>query len=128
MMHILVVDDSKFARSRVKETISTFDIECQIVEAVDGLEALEAFNTGSFSVIMTDIEMPNMDGMTLLKEIRLINDIIPVIIISSIANEQIKQSVKSDKYTNYLKKPMNSNKLEMLLLQIQHRLSKGENI
>ena len=126
MIDILVVDDSRLARKRTIETISEFDIEHSILaEADDGVEALDKFKELKPNLIITDIEMPNMDGMELVNEIRKVDTKVNIIIISSLSNEQVKQTVKSDKFTEFVKKPMDKKIVQMLLLKLEHQLVKG---
>lgn len=56
---------------------------CSITHAVNGLEALEYFSNNSYDLIITDINMPKLDGIGLTKEIKKIDDNIPIIIISA---------------------------------------------
>jgi len=114
------------ARKRTIETISEFDIEHSILaEADDGVEALDKFKELKPNLIITDIEMPNMDGMELVNEIRKVDTKVNIIIISSLSNEQVKQTVKSDKFTEFVKKPMDKKIVQMLLLKLEHQLVKG---
>ena len=121
MIDILVVDDSRLARKRVVQTLEAItSIECNIVaEAVDGVDGLEKFNKLKPDIVISDIEMPNMDGVKLTQEIRKVDSDVYVIVISSIANEQIKQTIKTDPNANYLKKPMDTKQLEMILLKVE---------
>ena len=128
MLHIVVIDDSKLARKRVIETIKKFDIEHTIVgEASDGLEGLKIIQENCIDLVITDLEMPNMDGLQLIQEIRTFNDNLNILVVSSIASQQMKQTLKSDRYIDYIKKPLNIKIFEMLLLRIEHKLIKGTN-
>jgi CheY-like chemotaxis protein/signal transduction histidine kinase len=66
--HILVVDDNATNRMVVEALCEMFD--CSTESVVDGLEAVEAAKAGRFDVILMDIKMPRMDGVTAAKEIR----------------------------------------------------------
>ncbi len=65
---ILVVDDSASVRSVVKSTLvrSGYDVD----EADDGTSGLQKAKAGGFDLIISDVNMPNMDGITMVKEIR----------------------------------------------------------
>lgn len=65
---ILFVDDSKVIVVKAKKVFSNYDFD--VVTAIDGLDALEKLKTFKPDVIITDIEMPNLDGYGLIKEVR----------------------------------------------------------
>ena len=66
--HILVVDDNATNRMVVEALCEMFD--CSTESVVDGIEAVEAAKAGRFDVILMDIKMPRMDGVTAAREIR----------------------------------------------------------
>jgi len=129
MIKILVVDDSRLARKRIMENINKIKINHEIIsEAENGVDALELFNKLNHDIVITDLEMPKMDGIELIQELRKINSSVDIIIISSLANEQVKQSLKSDRYLNFVKKPVKVNILELILLKIEHKILKGVDV
>jgi len=101
---VLIVDDSKFARRKTKELLEELGHEV-IGEAVDGLDGIEKCKELTPSLILSDIEMPNLDGISMIKEIRSYNNEIKIIVASSVVNAQIIQSVVRVKATA-LKKPI----------------------
>jgi len=66
---VLVVDDSDLVRSMINFTIKKAGYN--ILSSVDGSDALELFDGRDIDLVITDLNMPNMDGLTLIKEIRL---------------------------------------------------------
>ena len=50
---------------------------------------------------------------------------VEIIVISSVASEQVKQELKRDRLTDFMKKPIDVKRLEMLLLKVEHSISKG---
>ena len=85
-MNILVVDDSLLQRRFVCRVLDKRSDKYQIIEANDGLEAIEAIKTGNkFDLIITDYNMPKMNGLEMIKTIRADQDLpeIPIIIISA---------------------------------------------
>ncbi len=66
--HVLVVDDNATNRMVVEALCEMFD--CSTESVADGLEAVEAARVGRFDVILMDIKMPRMDGVTATREIR----------------------------------------------------------
>jgi two-component system, chemotaxis family, protein-glutamate methylesterase/glutaminase len=81
---VLIVDDSGFMRNIIRQ-ILTVDSDIEIVgEAEDGKVALEKEKTLKPGVILLDIEMPNLDGLSALKRLKLISKA-KVVILSSVA-------------------------------------------
>lgn len=79
----------------------------QIITAADGVEALEIFNTSRPDYIITDIEMPRMNGIELLKEIKKIDSQQPVIISTGFDDEAHRPGLAD----LILVKPVDKNKL-----------------
>jgi len=65
---ILSVDDSMMVRMTVKRTLLSVDFE--VVEAKDGAEGLAKAKEFTYDLILTDLNMPNMDGLTMIQNIR----------------------------------------------------------
>jgi len=65
---ILIVEDSMMVRMTVKRTLASVDFD--VVEAKDGAEGLAQAEAGTFDLILTDLNMPNMDGLTMIRHIR----------------------------------------------------------
>jgi len=121
MLNILVVDDSRLARKRVIDTLQSTKVELQIVaEASDGIEALKSCTTLEPDLIVTDIEMPNMDGIELVKELRKEKKKMDIIVISSVANPKVLTLIKEDRNTTFIKKPFDVKAIELVLERISH--------
>ncbi|MCX7219344.1 MAG: response regulator [Burkholderiales bacterium] len=67
-MAILVVDDSAVARAKLAKLLETAGYRVEL--AKDGLEAMEKLNLEFFSVLLTDLEMPNMNGLELIAAVQ----------------------------------------------------------
>jgi len=127
MINILVVDDSSLSRKRTIQAIETIDIEHTIVaEAENGEEALQKFREYSIDVVITDIEMPIMSGIILTQELRYLTQELYIIVLSSMVRQEIKQKIKKDKNSFYLKKPLKKELLEDILGRLSHVLEKKE--
>lgn len=88
-LRILLVDDSRLARKHIRRVIETMGGE-QIVEAENGREAVALIEQQTFDIIITDYNMPEMDGRELTEYVRQHANYahIPVLMVSSEANEQ----------------------------------------
>ena len=103
-MKVLIVDDSGTMRTIQKRCLNKLGIE-DIVEAEDGRKGLEAFERGTFDIILSDWNMPNMDGLALLKEIRQRNTTVPVLMITTEAERARVVSAIEAGVSDYLVKP-----------------------
>jgi two-component system, chemotaxis family, chemotaxis protein CheY len=83
---ILVVDDAAFMRMMIKDILTKNGFEV-VAEAADGLQALEKFKEYQPDLVTMDITMPEMDGITSLKEIKKINPNAKVIMCSAMGQQ-----------------------------------------
>lgn len=123
MINVLIVDDSKIARKKLKDTLcelgNIFNVVC---EAEDGQDGLEKFKNCEIDLILTDIEMPNMNGIDMAQAIREIDTDVEIIAISSVDIENIKQIFKQQNI-KMITKPI---RLQQLKSVLSHLLRKGE--
>ena len=89
--HILLVDDDPFVREMIGEILS--DLDYISLYAEHGEEALQLINTTNVDAIITDMHMPVMDGMTLIQQIRVIHEDIPIIILT--ADSEISTAIEA---------------------------------
>jgi two-component system response regulator FlrC len=106
MAHILVVDDEEGIRSFLAEALE--DDGHAVTQAASGEEALGQVATRSFHVMLTDLSMPGMDGMALLKAVRREHADMEVIVLT--AHGSIESAVEAMKEGafDFLQKPVNS--------------------
>ena len=108
---ILVADDSPSIRKFVSFalTMKGFDI----VPASDGMEALEKLPAEKVNLVITDLNMPNLDGFELIKAIRNNDDYrdIPIIILSSLAGSEEIQRGMDCGANSYLIKPFDPKRI-----------------
>ncbi len=125
-LQLLVVEDDVEMRKATVTFLNTFfeNIYC----ANDGVEALELLGEESIDLILTDINMPNMNGLELIAKLREINCNLPIMILSAHTEssyflESIKQSVDG-----YLLKPFDVEQFFLLLLKIVKRLEEKQEL
>jgi len=108
---ILIVDDSKTMREMVSFTLKTGGFE--IVEAEDGIKALELLAKTAVEAIITDINMPNMDGVTLVRRLRAQAKFkaTPILILTTEGSDDKKQQGRSAGATGWIVKPFAPEKL-----------------
>jgi two-component system chemotaxis response regulator CheY len=113
-MKVLLVDDSGTMRTIQHRCLNKLGIE-DVVEAEDGRQALDKFRQATFDVVLTDWNMPNMDGLTLLKEIRSKNKEIPVVMITTEAERARVVLAIQAGVSDYLVKPFTPDDLKAKL-------------
>lgn len=102
---LLLVEDSALIRAMEKRILEDADYE--VVTAVDGVDALNQLSSRPFSAIVTDITMPNMDGLTLTERIRATPQYkdLPVILVTSLASDDDKRRGLNAGANAYISKP-----------------------
>jgi two-component system chemotaxis response regulator CheY len=102
---ILVVEDFNTTRQIIKKTLEA--IGCTVEEAKDGREALKFFNGSKIDLVISDFNMPNMDGADLVKYIRSKEayKYIPIFMLSNETNIEKQDRAKDAKITGWIKKP-----------------------
>jgi two-component system chemotaxis response regulator CheY len=108
---ILTVDDSKTMRDMVAFTLKGAGFE--VVEAEDGVKALALLAKTSVDAIITDVNMPNMDGVTLVKQLRAQAKFkaTPILILTTEGGDDKKQAGKQAGATGWIVKPFAPDKL-----------------
>lgn len=115
-MKILLVDDSGTMRTIQKRCLLKLGVaEDGIVEAENGQVAFDHFNAQPFDVVMTDWNMPVLDGLSLLKKIREINKQVPVIMITTEAERSRVVTAIEAGVSDYLVKPFTADTLNAKL-------------
>jgi two-component system, chemotaxis family, chemotaxis protein CheY len=116
MASILAVDDSASMRQMVSFTLKGAGYE--VVEAVDGVDALNKAKMKKFDCVVTDVNMPNKDGISLIKDLRALSNykFVPLLMLTTEAGLDKKQQGKEAGATGWIVKPFNP---EQLLKTIQ---------
>lgn len=111
MVKILAVDDSPSMREMVTFTLQSAGYD--VVEAVDGQDALAKAQGDEFQVVLTDVNMPNMDGIELTRNLRGLDSykFIPILVLTTESSDDKKTEGKSAGATGWLIKPFNPEKL-----------------
>ena len=105
----LVVDDSSFQRTIVSNTIEDwFDI---VATAENGKEAIEQFKKERPDVVTMDIMMPEMDGITAVKNIKEISPETIIVMVTSVKQKQKMREAAKAGADGYVTKPVNTKKL-----------------
>ncbi|MBB3290121.1 MULTISPECIES: response regulator [Rhizobium] len=103
--NILTVDDS--ASIRLTTRIALTNAGYSVTEAVDGADGLDKLKSGNFDLVVTDLNMPNMDGLTMIRNLRQLPAYMgtPVIFLTTESDGDLKQQAKAAGATGWLTKP-----------------------
>ena len=119
-MKILLVDASRTIRNIQKNVLKQLG-HADVIEAEDGVQALSIFNEQTPDLMLVDWNMPNMDGITLVKTIRQTDKTIPMIMCTTEAEKsRVVEALKAG-VNNYMVKPFTA---ETLSEKIDQTLSK----
>ncbi|MFW9595305.1 MAG: response regulator [Macromonas sp.] len=111
MHSILAVDDSASMRKMVSFTLVGAGFK--VVEAVDGIDALEKAQKQQFDLVLTDQNMPRLDGIGLTRKLREHPNFknTPILILTTESSDQMKQAGRSAGATGWLVKPFDPTRL-----------------
>jgi len=111
MRSILAVDDSASMRKMVAFTLAGAGY--QVVEAVDGQDAFQKAQANNFDLVLTDQNMPNLDGLGLTRKLRESEKYqsVPILILTTESSDAMKQAGRAAGATGWLVKPFDPNRL-----------------
>lgn len=111
MASILAVDDSSSMRQMVSFTLKSAGYD--VTDAEDGQVALNIAKTKSFDLVITDVNMPNMDGISLIAELRKLPNFkfTPLLMLTTESSSDKKQAGKNAGATGWIVKPFNPDQL-----------------
>lgn len=119
MKTILIVDDTRLARSFISKQLQPFANEFNVLTAENGQEALDLAQTVKIDLVITDIEMPVMDGFELLANLNNKYPQIPVFVMTAKGSPEIEERIDAMGSLKYFEKPMD---LEALVASIREKL------
>ena len=111
MASIMAVDDTASMRQMISFTLNSAGHN--VMEASDGDEALKIAQENKFDLIITDINMPNMDGITLVEKLRELADykFTPILMLTTESQESKRAQGKKAGATGWIVKPFNPDQL-----------------
>ncbi len=114
----LVVDDSASMRQMVSYTLQSAGFE--VIEGSDGKDALGKVSGKSVNLVVTDLNMPVMDGITLIRELRKISSFkfTPILMLTTESQDAKKQEGKSAGATGWMVKPFNPEQLLQVVSKV----------
>lgn len=120
-MHVLIVDDSSVMRKIVERALRQAGLDSLVVhEAGSGIEGLDVLKARQVDLILSDINMPSMDGLEFLRQIRAQNLApgVPVVMITTESSEEhVKQAIQSGARA-YIRKPFTAEQVKERVLSL----------
>lgn len=117
---ILTVDDSRSMRALLR--VALVERGYDVSEAEDGVEALEWLETNSADVIITDINMPRLDGFGLIEKVRASARHIdrPILVLTTESSDEKKKRARDAGATGWIVKPFDPEKLAAAVRRVAH--------
>jgi two-component system, chemotaxis family, chemotaxis protein CheY len=117
----LIVDDSSVMRKIVERSLRQAGVESLVVfEAGSGAEGLEVLKSKSVDLILSDINMPSMDGLEFVRQIRLqqLASGVPIVMITTESSEEhVKQAILAGA-KGYIRKPFTADQVKQRVLPL----------
>jgi len=114
---VLIVDDDPGIRSTISELIEELGYLCET--ASDGLDAVELLDSGPYLCVFTDIMMPNMSGLELIKKIKARDVSLPIIVITGYASLEIAIDAMKYGASDFISKPFKVKQIELMLNKVK---------
>lgn len=118
MKKIMIVDDSRTVRESLKFFLSEAGYE--VIEGCDGQDALNNIKGQSCDLVITDVNMPNMDGLTLIGELKKIPDFkfTPILVLTTESQQDIMDKGKALGATGWIVKPFDNDKVIAVIKKV----------
>ena len=120
-IRVLIVDDSSVMRKIVERALRQAGLEPLVVlEAGSGVEGLDALRGGAVQLILSDINMPSMDGLEFLRQLRAqkLADGVPVVMITTESSEEhVRQAIEAGAQ-GYIRKPFTAEQVKERVLPL----------
>jgi two-component system chemotaxis response regulator CheY len=115
---VLAVDDSASMRQMIKMTLSGAGYN--VIEANDGNHGLSTARTSTVDIVLTDLNMPGMDGVALIKELRKLNAYngIPILMVTTESDAEKKAQAKAAGATGWITKPFQPDQLLSVMKKV----------
>ncbi|WP_438445225.1 response regulator transcription factor [Gorillibacterium sp. sgz5001074] len=127
MPDILMVDDERWVRTSLKKVIERSGLPFRVVqECSNGLEALDWLENHTVDVVMTDVKMPVMDGITMVRQLKERNLSPELVMVSGYDDFQFVQFALRAQVVDYLLKPVEVEDMGRCLASISERLAKAQ--
>ena len=123
--NVLIVDDDQIWLRLIKKKFENFSESFETITAMDGMDAVQKLKAHAISLVVTDLQMPHMDGLTLLAHLSEQYPDIPVIIMTAYSSPNSKKNVLDSGAAGYIEKPFVVEDLAKKILATLEKESEG---
>jgi two-component system response regulator YesN len=116
MMDVLLIDDEKPFLRDLAEGLRLYSKKIQVITADNAKKALEMITTAVIDVVVTDLNMPGMNGFELLAQLQRIRPEVPFIIMSANTRASVEDRLEGIRIFNYLEKPLDLHEIAEAIL------------
>lgn len=108
---VLAIDDSRTMRGMLQHTLSSAGFEVELAE--DGIDGLDKLEGAKPDIVITDINMPNLDGFGVIEAVRETHQksALPILVLTTESGESLKQRARNAGATGWIVKPFDPEKL-----------------
>lgn len=107
MLHVLIVDDNQLERQGIRFLLEKELADLAIVECSNGMDALKELKSQHFSLLITDIKMPLLDGVELITQVREFDKDLKILVLSGYDDFNYARELLKSNIVDYLLKPIN---------------------
>lgn len=118
LKRLLIVDDEETLTFSLYQTFINAPIECEVVTASSGEEAMERINKAPFDIIITDIAMPGISGLEVLSKVKDHNPDTQVIVVTAYGSDEREEEAYNLGADFYIEKPFDIRELKSLVIKM----------
>ena len=120
---VLAIDDSRTIRNLLQHSLETAGFECHC--AVDGLDGVESYTKLMPDVVITDINMPNLDGFGVIEQLRgaEVCSNVPILVLTTESSDELKAKARNAGATGWIVKPFDDESLVSVLHRVTGRVA-----
>jgi two-component system chemotaxis response regulator CheY len=122
-LRVLIVDDSSVMRKIVQRSLRQAGLQLkEVFEASNGVEALARMKETRVDLILTDINMPTMDGLELVRQLQAVENAkgVPIVMITTEAGETHVVQALSNGARGYIRKPFSPDQIKERIIPLLH--------
>jgi CheY-like chemotaxis protein len=110
---ILIVEDDEISRGAMEKVLQSYNYEAYSCR--DGTEAISRLEEDSFDILISDLHMPGMDGLELIRKAKMIQPDLPTILVTGFTTEEVRHKAKEEKVDGFFSKPVDWDQLHLFL-------------
>jgi DNA-binding NtrC family response regulator len=118
MADVLLIDDEEHYLKSLAEGLRLYSKKLNIITADNGKKAIEILSTTAVDVVVTDLNMPGMNGYEFLHHLQLTHPDLPVIIMSACSQASVDAHLKNLRFAQYIEKPLNLDDIARAILSV----------